>query len=53
MTPWGSSRVSAYHLLTEEILLVVPREHPLASRPVAAFNDVAAETILLPGRPCM
>jgi DNA-binding transcriptional LysR family regulator len=48
MTPWGSSRVSAYHLLTEEMLLVVPREHPLAARPVAAFSEVAAETILLP-----
>ncbi len=48
MTPWGSSRVSAYHLLTEELLLVVPREHPLAARASAPFSEVAGETILLP-----
>jgi DNA-binding transcriptional LysR family regulator len=48
MTPWGSSRVSTYHLLTEEILLVVPREHPLAGRPAASYKMAAAETILLP-----
>ena len=48
MTPWGSSRVSAYHLLTEEMLLVVPREHPLAGRAVAPYSAVAGETILLP-----
>jgi DNA-binding transcriptional LysR family regulator len=48
MTPWGSSRVSAYHLLTEEMLLVVPREHPLAAGPVARFSEAAGETILLP-----
>ena len=48
MTPWGSSRVAAYHLLTEEILLVVPADHRLASRPTAPFEMVAAETILIP-----
>jgi DNA-binding transcriptional LysR family regulator len=48
MTPWGSSRVSAYHLLTEEILMVMPREHPLASRPTVPFKAAAVETILLP-----
>ena len=25
MTPWGSSRAATQHLLTEEILLVVPQ----------------------------
>ena len=30
MTPWGSSRVAAYHLLAEEILLVVRRDHRVA-----------------------
>ena len=48
MTPWGSSRVAAHHLLTEEILLVVPRGHPLAAQPAAPFKMVAAETILIP-----
>jgi DNA-binding transcriptional LysR family regulator len=48
MTPWGSSRVAAYHLLTEEILLVVPADHRLASRPTAPLDMVATETILIP-----
>ena len=48
MTPWGSSRVAGYHLLTEEILLIVPRGHPLADQPAAPFKAVAAETILIP-----
>ena len=48
MTPWGSSRVASYHLLSEEILLVVPAEHPLASQPAAPYKLVAAETVLLP-----
>jgi len=48
MTPWGSGRVSAYHLLAEEMLLVVPREHPLAEMRVAPYKLAASETILLP-----
>lgn len=48
MTPWGSSRVAGHHLLTEEILLIVPQGHPLSGRPAAPFSLVAAETILLP-----
>lgn len=48
MTPWGSGRVSAYHLLTEEMLLVVPRDHLLALRSVAPYRLAATETILLP-----
>ena len=48
MTPWGSSRVSTYHLMTEELLLIVPSEHPLAARPAAPFKMLATETILLP-----
>ena len=48
MTPWGSSRVAAHHLLTEEILLIVPRGHPLAAQAAAPFKMVAAETILIP-----
>lgn len=48
MTLWGSSRVAAYHLLTEEIVLVVPEKHPLAARRVAPFDVTAAETILVP-----
>ena len=30
MTPWGSSRAVTQHLMTEEILLVVPQGHRLA-----------------------
>ncbi len=48
MTPWGSSRVAAHHLLTEEILLVVPWGHPFASLPVVPLKTVATEIILLP-----
>jgi len=48
MTPWGSSRVAAYHLLTEEILLVLPADHPLAARSLVPFKLVAEEVILLP-----
>lgn len=48
MTPWGSSRVAAYHLLSEEILLVVPVGHRLASQPTAPLDMVATETILIP-----
>ena len=48
MTPWGSSRTGAQHLLTEEILLVMPRGHPLAVEPAIALSMLANETILLP-----
>jgi DNA-binding transcriptional LysR family regulator len=48
MTPWGSSHLASHHLLTEDILLIVPRDHPLAGRPSAPLKLVAAETILLP-----
>jgi LysR family transcriptional regulator, transcription activator of glutamate synthase operon len=48
MTPWGSARVSAYHLLTEELLLIVPREHPLAELKAAPYKLAATDTILLP-----
>jgi DNA-binding transcriptional LysR family regulator len=39
MTPWGSTRAAYQHLLTEEILLVVPSEHRLAKEP--AGNVIA------------
>jgi DNA-binding transcriptional LysR family regulator len=48
MTPWGSSRVSAYHLLTEEMLVILPCDHPLARHQAIPFKALAAETILLP-----
>jgi DNA-binding transcriptional LysR family regulator len=48
MTPWGSSRVAAHHLLTEEILLVVPAGHRLAVARTASFKAAASETILIP-----
>ncbi|MBN1319499.1 MAG: LysR family transcriptional regulator [Thermoleophilia bacterium] len=48
ITPWGSGRVVTRHLLTEEILLVVPEGHPLADRPAVSFEMLAGESILLP-----
>jgi DNA-binding transcriptional LysR family regulator len=48
MTPWGSARTATHHLLTEEIRLVVPRGHPLATQPAAALSALANESILLP-----
>ena len=48
ITPWGSSRVVTRHLLTEEILLVVPEGHRLADCPAVSFEMLAGESILLP-----
>jgi DNA-binding transcriptional LysR family regulator len=48
MTPWGSTRAAYHHLLTEEILLVVPREHPLAKETAVSVGMLASESILLP-----
>ena len=48
MTPWGSSRTAQQHLLTEEILLVMPRDHPLAKQSSIALSMLANESILLP-----
>lgn len=48
MTPWGSSRTASYHLQTEEMLLVMPRAHPLAKRSTVALNMLANESVLLP-----
>ena len=47
MTPWGSSRTATQHLLTEEILLVVPQD--TARRlPAVPLGMLAEESILLP-----
>jgi len=48
MTPWGSSRTLTQHLITEEILLVVPKHHRLARQGVVPLGALAAESILLP-----
>lgn len=48
MTPWRSMRTASQYLLTEEILLVVPRDHRLASQSAVAFSMLASESILLP-----
>ena len=50
-TPWKSTRAAARHLLTEEILAVVSRNHPLASYPTVSFQMLAKENILLPPAP--
>jgi DNA-binding transcriptional LysR family regulator len=38
MTPWGSTRAATQYLLTEEILLVVSRDHRLANHSRSTMN---------------
>lgn len=49
VTAWGTPRAATIHLLTEEILLVVPREHPLAEQETVSLSALAGEALLLPG----
>lgn len=48
ITPWGSIRAATQHLLTEEILLIMPRNHPLAGEPAVALRMLDNESVLLP-----
>jgi len=48
MTRWGSTRTASQHLLTEEILLVLPHDHRLAREEAVAPGKLAGESILLP-----
>lgn len=48
ITSWGPTRAVRKHLLTEEVLLVVPRGHPLASQPAVALRTLIHESIVLP-----
>jgi LysR family hydrogen peroxide-inducible transcriptional activator len=48
ITPWGSSRAATQYLLTEEILLVMPRGHKLANYRAVPLEMLAHESILLP-----
>lgn len=48
ITPWGSTRAATQHLLTEEILLIMPKDHPLAKEPSVALGRLANESVLLP-----
>jgi DNA-binding transcriptional LysR family regulator len=49
ITAWGSSRAAVMHLMTEEILLVLPDDHPLARQKMVSLADLAEEPFLLPG----
>ncbi|MFH0915412.1 MAG: LysR family transcriptional regulator [bacterium] len=49
VTAWGSPRAATVHLLTEEILLVIPRTHRLAERSTVALRELAEEPFLIPG----
>ncbi len=48
ITPWGSIRAATQHLLTEEILLIMPKKHPLAGEPSVALGRLSNESVLLP-----
>ncbi len=48
ITPWGSTRAVAQHLLTEEILLVVPEGHRFAELAAVPIPLLATESLLLP-----
>jgi DNA-binding transcriptional LysR family regulator len=48
ITSWGHTRTASKHLLTEEILLVVPCNHPLASRTSVSVKMLEHESIVLP-----
>jgi LysR family transcriptional regulator, transcription activator of glutamate synthase operon len=49
ITAWGSSRAAVTHLLTEEILLVVRRDHRFAREASVSLADLADEPFLFPG----
>ena len=49
VTAWGSPRVATTHILTEEILLLVPRDHRLAGVSPVCLSSLADEPIVLPG----
>jgi DNA-binding transcriptional LysR family regulator len=48
VTAWGQSRAAVRHLLTEEIVLVVPQDHPLATQSRIAWSMLANEPLVLP-----
>jgi DNA-binding transcriptional LysR family regulator len=47
-TPWQASRAVGKLLTTEEIMLVAPRDHPLAELPAVAPSMLTDERLLLP-----
>jgi DNA-binding transcriptional LysR family regulator len=48
ITPWGSARTASYHLMTEDILLVVPEGHRLARETAVRLSALARESVLVP-----
>jgi len=48
MTAWGSIRSASYHLVNEEILLLVPADHRLARERTVRIDMLAGESVLLP-----
>jgi LysR family transcriptional activator of glutamate synthase operon len=49
ITAWGSTRAAVVHLLTEEIMLIVPASHRLAGRSCVSLKELADEPLLFPG----
>jgi DNA-binding transcriptional LysR family regulator/ABC-type sugar transport system substrate-binding protein len=48
ITPWDSKRVASRHLLTEEIMLLVPSNHRLANLRAVPMSLLVGEETLLP-----
>jgi DNA-binding transcriptional LysR family regulator len=49
VTAWGSPRVATTRILTEEILLLLPKDHRLAGGSPVSLTSLADEPIVLPG----
>ena len=49
VTAWGTPRAATVHLLTEEVLLLVRSDHPLAQQSTVPLSAFADEPFLLPG----
>jgi DNA-binding transcriptional LysR family regulator len=49
--PTAPDRIRFHHLFGDPMLVVLPREHPLAARPALLLTDLAGQPWLLGGGP--